>query len=207
MSVPQPADRDTKHRSPLLILITGAPSTGKTTLGQRIGHELALPFFYKDGIKETLFDAVGWSDLAWSRKVGAASIALLFAIAEAQLAAGRAVIIESNFRPEFDTPRALDLLQRHPCKPFQIFCQAAPDTLMRRFQQRWESGARHPGHIENEQLATFAATHLDGSYTPLAIGGSLHTLDTTDFTRLDLDLAPLFAALRAALADTADTAE
>jgi len=178
-----------------LVLITGAPATGKTTLGQRIGHDFALPFFSKDDVKERLFDALGWSDREWSRKIGAASFRLLFAIAEAQLSAGRSCILEGNFRPEFDTPRFLDLLARYPCAPFQIVCEAAPETLLRRFQARWGAGARHPGHAEHEQMATFAANHLGAdAYTPLAIGGALHTLDTTDFARLNL--APLYAALR-----------
>ncbi len=148
-------------------------------------------------MKEVLFAQLGWSDLAWSRKVGIASLALLVAIAEAELAAGRSLILESNFRPEFDTPRLLDLRRRVPYVAFQIYCEAAGEVLIERFKHRWEAGERHPGFIENEQIDSFAATHLGGAYQPLAIEGHLHRLDTTDFASLDLD--PLFAALRTAL--------
>jgi len=188
-----------QSESAVLVVITGAPATGKTTLGRRFGHDFALPFFSKDDVKERLFDALGWSDRVWSRKVGAASFQLLFAIAEAQLAAGRSLILEANFRSAFDTPRFLDLIARYPCAPFQVYCEAAPDMLLRRFQARWEAGARHPGHAEHEQMADFVANHLTpGAYAPLDIGGALHTLDTTDVARLNL--ASLNAALRATLA-------
>ena len=40
---------------PLLIIISGPPGAGKTTLGNHISAELHLPFIHKDGIKETLF--------------------------------------------------------------------------------------------------------------------------------------------------------
>jgi hypothetical protein len=57
---------------------------------------------------------------------------------------------------------------------------------------------RHPSHAEREHIETFAATHLGGAYTPLAVGGELYTLDTADIAALDL--APLVVALHAALA-------
>ena len=51
-------------------------------------------------------------------------------------------------------------------------------------------------------MATFAATHLGAdAYAPLAIDGALHTLDATDFARLDL--APLYSALREMLESAA----
>ncbi len=40
--------------SPLLIIVTGPPCSGKITLGRRLAQELQLPFLYKDGIKEPL---------------------------------------------------------------------------------------------------------------------------------------------------------
>ncbi len=33
---------------PCIIIITGLPGTGKTTLGKRLSENLAVPFFYKD---------------------------------------------------------------------------------------------------------------------------------------------------------------
>ena len=43
----------------LLIIINGAPCTGKTTLGRKLAKQLCLPFLSKDGIKEVLFDTLG----------------------------------------------------------------------------------------------------------------------------------------------------
>jgi predicted kinase len=54
----------------LLIVITGLPGTGKTTLGRKLAEELALPFISKDDIKELLFDGLGWEDRAKLKKWG-----------------------------------------------------------------------------------------------------------------------------------------
>src|SRR5206468_157426 len=41
-----------------LVIVGGAPATGKTTLAREIGRSLALPVFTKDDIKEALAPTV-----------------------------------------------------------------------------------------------------------------------------------------------------
>ena len=65
-------------QGPLIIVVSGAPCTGKTTLGRRIAQEFRLPFLSKDAFKESLSDTLGRGDLEWSKKLGVASIMLLF---------------------------------------------------------------------------------------------------------------------------------
>ena len=36
---------------PTLIIVTGAPATGKSTLAERLSDEFDLPLFTKDGFK------------------------------------------------------------------------------------------------------------------------------------------------------------
>ena len=70
---------------PVLVIISGPPATGKTSLGRRLARQFDLPFFHKDGIKETLFDALEYPDEDPARKLGYASALLLYHIAEAIL--------------------------------------------------------------------------------------------------------------------------
>src|SRR2546421_10477549 len=98
----------TAPRTPLVVIVTGPPCTGKTTLGRRLARELALPFLGKDLIKESLFDTLGVGDREWSKKLGRATVELLFVLMESELAAGRSFLVESNFSSELATPRFLD---------------------------------------------------------------------------------------------------
>jgi shikimate kinase len=45
-----------------LIIISGLPCTGKTTLGRKLAQDLSLPLICRDSIKESLFDSLGYSD-------------------------------------------------------------------------------------------------------------------------------------------------
>ena len=91
--------------APALIIVSGPPGSGKTTLATRLAADLRLPLLTKDRIKEILFDTLGWSDRAWSQRLGTATMELLYADLEAQLAAGCPSVIESNFRVEWAGPR------------------------------------------------------------------------------------------------------
>ncbi|MDQ2807958.1 MAG: ATP-binding protein [Chloroflexota bacterium] len=170
---------------PALIIVSGPPASGKTTLATRLAADLRLPLLTKDRLKEILFDTLGWSDRAWSRRLGAATMELLYASVEAQLTAGCPCIVESNFRVAWAGPRFQALQARYGFRPIEIDCHAAGPVLLARFQARAAAGTRHPGHVETDDPAAWAADLLPGYYPALALGGLLLRVDTTDFAAVD----------------------
>lgn len=44
--------------APLLVVIQGAPGSGKTTLVEKLRQDIGLPIIGKDDIKEMLFDHI-----------------------------------------------------------------------------------------------------------------------------------------------------
>jgi predicted kinase len=183
---------------PLLIIVTDKPGSGKTTLARRLAADFRLPLLYKDGIKEQLFDALGWSDRAWSCKLGQATYPLLYYFVEVQLAAGVSCIVESNFSREYATPDFHTLQQKYRFRPFQIHCFADGETLLRRFKTRAESAERHPGHVEQDNYAEFEHHLLHDVMEPIDIAGTLYPLDTNDFATIDYK--KLYAAIQEELA-------
>jgi predicted kinase len=170
---------------PPLVIVTGPPASGKTTLGRMLAMRLDMPFLYKDGIKETLFDTLGWSDRDWSRRLGVATYALLFHLLEMELAARRSLVIESNFDAERAGPSFLALRQRYEFRPVQVCCVAEGAVLLERVRLRVTTGARHPGHDEPANMAELAPFLLRGRLDPLPLDGPMIEIDTTDFARVD----------------------
>ncbi len=168
---------------PLLVIIGGAPASGKTTLGRWLAAELRLPYLGKDDIKETLYDTLGSGDLVWSRRLGNATYPLLYLFVEVQLRAGRSSIVESNFAPELAAPAFRDLIDRYDARPFQILCRADPDVLLVRYRERATNGQRHPGHLDHLLVDELAARVGDIDLLP--IEGDKLLLDTTDLTTFD----------------------
>jgi predicted kinase len=167
--------------APFLIIVTGLPATGKSTLARYLAQELQLPLLYKDGIKERLFDALGWRDRHWSQKLSMATYALLYDMLELHLQAKTSLILESNFTPSRDNKRFHDLFRRYEVFPYQILCYANGDILWQRFKKRIGSPERHPGHIEASALPEFEPIIRQGYQQPLDLKGPLLELDTTTY--------------------------
>jgi predicted kinase len=169
-----------------VILITGLPCTGKTRIGRQIADYFGLPYLHKDGIKESLFDTLGWSDRAWSKKLGTASYHLLFYFTELLLAARLSLVLESNFSFERDGPKLHLLQKKYGFRAVEVQCVADGEELVHRFRQRWESGSRHPGHVDEETYDELRETLLAGCLPPLQLEGSYFEVDTTQFESVDV---------------------
>lgn len=170
---------------PYLVIVHGSPATGKTTIARFLAEQLSLPLVTKDDIKERLFESLGWSDRAWSRKVGAATYSILIYVVEQQLRAGACMIVESNFSAESDSIFE-DLAKRVPFEAVQIICQASRDVVLERFSSRQARGLRHPGHVDTVVVEEMRSADHAERTRPLPIGGEVIELDTDDFERLDL---------------------
>jgi predicted kinase len=185
---------------PLLIVISGPPCGGKTTIGRAVSREFCLPFFSKDDIKESLFNSLGWSDRAWSKKLGIGSEVLLFESVGKLLEVGLSVVAESAFRLEFDVPMFQELSRKYSYEILQVSCIADTDLLVSRFFQRAAGPYRHPGHAELANREEFEQYLESGVWKPLPIGGQVIEINTGDWD--NLSFTDLFAAVRSLLSCT-----
>jgi predicted kinase len=163
------------------VLVSGAPGAGKTTLAVPLARALGFALLRKDHIKETLHDALAAppGDRQWSRRIGGASMELLWTLASQC----PQVVLEANFRPHSEYERAR--VRRLAGPLVEVHCQCPPDLCAQRYAQR--APRAHPTHVI-KRLPPELLAEFDG---PIGLG-EVVSVDTTG----PVDVETVAAAVR-----------
>jgi predicted kinase len=169
-----------------VVLVSGAPGAGKTSLAVPLAAELGFMLLAKDRIKESLHEGLGAQavSLEWSRQLGAASMELLWALA----ADAPAVVLEANFRPRSEYQRGR--VRALGGRVVEVNCDCPAEIAARRFAER-AVRSRHRVHVITS-LTTDEMAEYD---RPVGIG-ELITVDTS----VPVDVRALGRQVRALLA-------
>jgi predicted kinase len=136
-----------------LVIVCGAPASGKSLLARSLGANLGVPVIEKDLLKEAMMDHIGNS-----QGVGAASFAVQFAVARQLLQAGVSIVLEGAF---FRNQREIaDLANLADTLVIELICPI--EVLEQRYLARQPS--RHPGHRGAEALPDLRRRLAEGEY-------------------------------------------
>ena len=165
-----------------LVYVSGKLGAGKTSLACPLAAELGYSLVTKDLVKETLHDALhvpgeGEIDQDWSRRLGAASFELLFALA----AVAGDMVIEANFHPHSEYE--LDKLRGLSGSVVEVHCACPAAVAVARYNGR----SRHEVHTVKEVTLAW----MERYDRPVGVG-SLITVDTT----APVDVAAVAAEVR-----------
>lgn len=173
---------------PTIIIFTGLPGTGKTTLSRKISLQLGLPLIAKDDIKEIMYDEIGWSDKAFSAKLARATLGIMDHVTEQHLKNELSIILESNYSPKLANEKFQSWQKRYGCVIVQIICRTETDVLARRYYKRQHTD-RHPGHNDSGTPASYKINFehrlANEEDQPLDVNGPVRIIDTTNFGMVD----------------------
>jgi predicted kinase len=153
-----------------VILVSGAPGAGKTSVAEPLAQALGFALLSKDPIKEALFDTLDGrpDDLVQSRKFSDAAIEVMLALA----AQCPQVVLEANFHPH--DARERERIKNLGGNIVEVYCSCPPEEMARRYADRAASTRHHPAHAL-KSLSPELLTEYD---QPVGIG-TLVRVDTS----------------------------
>jgi predicted kinase len=174
---------------PLLVVVSGPPAAGKTTVADAVARRLGLPLVAKDAFKEVLGESLGvtGADRDASQRLGIAAFDLLFHVVGELLRTRCDAVAEGNFR------HADRFASLPSARLVNVHVTAEPETIRARLAERTD---RHSVHYDAVVADAVARQVAEGVYSPLALGGTLLRVDTTSSTHVDYE--ELAARVRAA---------
>lgn len=167
-----------------LVIVSGAPGSGKTTLAAPLAAALGMPLFAKDTIKETLHDTLGASGddhVAWSQRVGAAAMELLWRLASD----APACVLEANFLPGHERQGRMLRELSADGRLVEVHCSCPIEVAVARYAERDLTYSRR--HVHHSDFPPEVQALYSG---PVGLGMVVE-VDTTTET----DIGKLAAAV------------
>lgn len=153
-----------------MVVVSGAPGTGKSTVAAAVADRLRWPLLSLDPVKEALADVLGLGGEDWWDRVGDAAAEVIF-----RLSARFPHVVADGWWRGARRERAL----REFAGAVEVFCHCHPELAVCRARGRHGAG-RHPIHRDMIDPARVLGRvgELAATVAPLRLGGALVTADT-----------------------------
>ncbi|MFI5043926.1 MAG: AAA family ATPase [Acidimicrobiales bacterium] len=155
-----------------VVVISGIPGSGKTTLARALSAATAMPMISKDTIKEAMLDGLGTGDRAWATKLSRTAHLVMFDVVREFPGD---VIVEAHFHRGV----AEDDLRGLGRPLVQVYCDCPVELAWLRYCERRDDPGRHPGHLPEHQDESATAGWRTVEPRPLDLEAPLLVIDTS----------------------------
>lgn len=177
---------------PILVVVSGPASTGKTTLAHRLAGEIGCPAICRDEIKEGMVLTNQPVSEAERDALQLRTLGVFFDVLRILLEQEVTVVAEAAFQHHVWSPRLAPLAEIAHIKVVQ--CRTTPETAWARLES-W--GDARGAHDDRALLETHgSATRFYESFRRVALDAPSIEVDTTDGYRPSLDALVEFVVTR-----------
>jgi predicted kinase len=165
---------------PLLIIVTGSPASGKTTLAHILTEKINCPLLSRDELKEGYINTLNVAHNELNNSVDLHVNNTFFKTTGLLISKGISIIIEAAFQDKLWRPKLLDLSDKAKIKV--IICRTNSDLIKTRFINRLSSNSNREKYHGDQSLSLsqekFIA--LTENYQPINIDAPTLQVNTTD---------------------------
>ncbi|WP_241998341.1 AAA family ATPase [Kribbella sp. VKM Ac-2569] len=161
---------------PMLVVVSGPPGTGKTTLAHRIAVAIGCPAICRDEIKEGMAHATPGFVPGPGDPLTMRTLSTFFDVLGLLIGRGTTVVAEAAFQDRLWNPGLSPLLGRADVRI--VHCTVPAEVALERITTRSSSDPRRSAH-EDAQISADARLRTHNSFQPIDLPVPSITLDTT----------------------------
>ncbi len=165
---------------PTLIVVSGPPGSGKTTLAHALARAVPCPAICRDEIREGLVHARGERTPAVDDDVARHTNAAFFDVIQLLLVSGVTLVAEAAFQHKLWAPKLEPLRETVRMRVIQcrIDSELAQDRIVRR---RDDEPMRRLSHPDDEFLARTKSGEISlGAFEPVRLDVPTLSVDTSE---------------------------